>query len=193
MHDRREGMPGQAAISGGIRSGCSIGNGVTVYPDLYTASCRMPSVGADLPGMLSLRSCIPGYGVAGFLGGSQLLGTYVYIIGFLRMPFAWLICLPCMPSLRSCIHGNLGLLQEKSVKKFIKQHHSILTVELLTLYRVRTLFQYPQTTAMLYAVVHESDKLMCLSDFLYPQTPAQHYPLFMTCICLYLHRASDVG
>ncbi len=65
----------------------------------------MPSVGADLPGMLSLRSCIPGYGVAGFLGGSQLLGTYASIDGFLRMPI--INALPTVHALPAVVHTRL--------------------------------------------------------------------------------------
>ena len=33
----------------------------------YTASCRMPSTSTDSPGMPSLRSCMPGYGMADIL------------------------------------------------------------------------------------------------------------------------------
>ncbi len=44
-----------------------------VYRVAYAASCRMPPRDWLPTGMPSLRSCIPGYGVAGFLGGSHLL------------------------------------------------------------------------------------------------------------------------
>ena len=63
-----QGMPGQASISDGIRQGCSIGNGVTIYIRTYmphSAGCH--HLTDCLPGMPSLRSCIPGYGVTGLL------------------------------------------------------------------------------------------------------------------------------
>ena len=80
---------------------------------------------------------------------------------------------------------NLGSAQAKSVKFTCKIHSVYLTIGLSTNFLINTLVMHPQTTAMLYAVVHESDEPICLSDFFYPQTQAQHCPSFTICICRY--------